>query len=205
MDPPSTMAACEKTLGTYELLEGIIAHMDLTAIQIAKRVSRTWLDLIHNSRDIQSAAVLRPITFSISDNVPCDKDDDPDYLCVPWYHTSSSPKLHPSLVPVTEDGTVCDFQGPVENDDCFATFPPCIAIGLHLQMISKEDWPHSGSPYPVYNFYHVVYHRRVVRVRDLWDVQKMVEEQEQHLAHWSSAAYIGFGDGSTRRRIHWAP
>ncbi len=33
------MAACEKVLGTYELLENIVVHMDAVMIQTAKKVS----------------------------------------------------------------------------------------------------------------------------------------------------------------------
>jgi hypothetical protein len=55
------MPARDGVLGTYELLERIIASSPAESIEPLKLVCKTWYSLITNSRRIQRASVLKPL------------------------------------------------------------------------------------------------------------------------------------------------
>ncbi len=126
---PSTSPACHAVLGTYELLERIIACVPPDSMQKLKRISKAWLRIFERSRTIQHAAVLRPVGTKI----PSNSSLGPSVL----YH-SSAMKVHPLAPKVWkfEEGKFIGFHfaslGSVSSTD-FATSPPCTAIQLNMR------------------------------------------------------------------------
>lgn len=64
----SEMAACEKTFGITELLERTLLHLPLKELLLAQRVSKTWRDLIQDSKKIRRALFLSTSDEMISYN-----------------------------------------------------------------------------------------------------------------------------------------
>lgn len=57
------MSATETVLGTYELLEHILALLVPQAVPVADRVCKTWHQIVRRSRRIRTARCLKPIPF----------------------------------------------------------------------------------------------------------------------------------------------
>lgn len=155
----ATMAACEKTLETYELLENILANLDPLTIQTAKRVSKSWQALILRSKTIQYAMVLR--------STLCPPNQVVFSHSTPYYDFDIPIKLHPALSTKSEQIGDMAFQvGSLESRKLTShlTYPPTAAIGLFI----------SGY---LHNVYCIVYSPQGVRFQDVRDVQKMVRAQ----------------------------
>ncbi|KAK3053235.1 hypothetical protein LTR09_005861 [Extremus antarcticus] len=156
--------------------------MDPHTIFTARLVCKTWRDLIRRSRDIQYSKVLRPAGFEI-----------PEWMSIPWYEGHFPTKLHPWMIDhrIELDETRFELnldEVPEEILSSLITSPPCIAVGLqtHIEravgMLRNRD------------HHCVVYAPRGVRFQDLWDVEKIAEDQEDGVVVQYAHVYVAFGE-----------
>lgn len=172
------MASTEAVLKTYELLEAILSHLDLSSLTRSMRVCQTWNNLITRSTTLNNIRILVPVeklnhchpSFHHADTRPQEVET---LGQIPLYDTQNSMalKYHKDIfwpsgqayqthASRTYLGSYLKFSpSAVEHDsrfpgagDKFATVPPCQAIALR---ILREDT------------YCVVYVPSGVRVKDL--------------------------------------
>ena len=190
------MAACRATLETAELLENIIIKLPPAAIQKVKRVSKTWYDLIANSKRLRLAGCIRTIKRDSSNPL--------FYIHpqIPFYPEGSGLRMHPSKNRITTKPPahfIChltiDNLHLLEYDTAFATMPPCTAIaGLVQGSRLRAGFPPKRSV-----FCCTVYVMGGVRIRDVTEVAvKMWQQEFIHLPMSELDAYTEFEEAGLR-------
>lgn len=206
----STTSACKKVLGTYKLLENLIAHMDpLTINKVARRVSKGWRSIVERSKAIQRVMVPRPSNFKMcpwSHSRSYIHSESVDYRMSPEHDiTNFQFNIHPALARtpnlermavegrhVDEAQYILNFPKLEQHDlSQFATFPPCAAVGL----LTPHPQPSNGQSraYPNKDHYCIVYAARGVQLQDLCDVRRILQRQQGPLCFRAMRAEISFG------------
>ncbi len=191
-------SASKRALGTYELLENVIILTDSYTIQSSRQVSKAWLALIDQSRKIQHAMVLSPRGAEpLIRNRHKSKTFDFSRDFVPWYPDGL--KLHPALRKWSAgpghrtafDPTECF----MEDMSAFVTSPPCTAVGVHTYEISRKSLPRTTLD--KIGRYCVVYRPHGVRLRDLWEINCLLQKQARRSLLAEPLVFIGLKSRST--------
>ncbi|KAK5171866.1 uncharacterized protein LTR77_003502 [Saxophila tyrrhenica] len=163
------MAACTKTLGTYELLEAVLLHLEPLTLLKTKRVCSTWLKLIENSSAITKVAVAQPWTHPEGHQS--------------IYYTEQHLKFHPllaaSFTPWAYNEYSSGFRRTWELNmlSVLVVTPPCTT--MHLTF-----WP-SESSGPLVSALSAkgckVHNEKGVRFQDVHDVLRDITHERGHV------------------------
>jgi hypothetical protein len=115
------MAACQSTLGLYDLLVFILVHVEPADLLQAKRVSRLWRDAIEDTSQLRQCLFLEalPSTYSTTTN--------------PWLQTPG-PLGEPTKLAIMGLSSLPEsFHRPQTSwRKIFATQPPSISVVLEF-------------------------------------------------------------------------
>ncbi|KAK3702937.1 hypothetical protein LTR37_014786 [Vermiconidia calcicola] len=179
----AAVAACPAVFETYELLEDIISRLPAQDILANKRVSKAWLHIIRNSKKIRIAAVFMPTEHQVliewphgppmfaTDVLVCTEGTElkansvihEAYFADHEYYLSFNDSTH--VHEIYFQPGVQEWPGLEPFAAEFATYPPCRAITVNMDLPSEAV--------------AVVYRQDGVKIGDLVEVGKVLDRQER--------------------------